>query len=191
MDLVMEDSMDCFPTRSKGLTLVELVITLAIVGILTSLAVPAFSGIRAKNAMAASVNLFLTQLHLARSTAVTRERRITLCPASNRNECNNDHRAWKNGYLIFQDDNKNRKRDPGEQIISYEEKANAAVKIVSSSRFRNRISFLALGRAWFSNTTVRFCHAEYPELNRAIIVSNNGRVRTRKKMADGSAVTCS
>ncbi len=183
--------MDTTPTHAKGITLVELVITLAVAGILTSLAVPAFSNIRAKNAMAGSVNLFLAQLHLARSSAVTRERRITLCPASSPSECDDDHEAWKNGYLIFQDGNKNRERDMDEEIISYQEKTGAAVKIISSSRHRNRISFLPLGRAWFSNTTVRFCHGEYPDLNRAIIVSNNGRVRSRKKMADGSPVTCS
>ncbi len=183
--------MDITPTRSKGVTLVELVITLAVAGILTSLAVPAFSNIRAKNAMAGSINLFLSQLHLARSSAVTRERRITLCPASSPSECDDDHEAWKNGYLIFQDSNKNRERDVGEEIISYQEKADTAVKIVSSSRFRNRITFLALGRAWFSNTTVRFCHEKRPDLNRVIIVSNNGRVRTNKNMADGSPVDCS
>ncbi len=110
---------------------------------------------------------------------------------SNPNECNNDHRAWQNGYLIFQDDNRNSERDPGEQIISYEEKADAAVKIVSSSKFRNRISFLALGRAWFSNTTVSFCHEKRPDLNRAIIVSNNGRVRVEKTITDGTPVDCS
>lgn len=183
--------MDITPTLTKGFTLVELVITVAIVSILTSLAVPAFSGIRAKNAMAGSVNLFLTQLHLTRSTAVTREQRITLCPASSPDECDDDHKAWNNGYLIFQDSNRNHEYDTNEDIISYEENAGAAVSILSSSQARNRISFLPLGRAWFSNTTVRFCHGDYPDLNRAIIVSNNGRVRSRKKMADGSAITCS
>ncbi len=182
--------MDFAPSHAKGYTLVELLVTVAIVGILTSLAVPAFSSIRAKNSMAASVNLFLAHLHLARSSAVTRELRITLCPASSPSTCSDDHRAWQNGYLIFQDDNKNHERDTDEQIISYQENAGTAVSILSSSQSRNRISFLPLGRAWFSNTTVRFCHSDHPDLNRAIIVSNNGRVRSRKKMADGSAITC-
>ncbi len=183
--------MDFAPSRIiKGYTLVELLVTVAVVGILTALAVPAFSGIRAKNSMASSVNLFLTQLHLARSTAVTRERHITLCPASSPSTCADDHKAWKNGYLIFEDSNKNHEHDTDEQIISYQENAGTSVSILSSSQSRNRISFLPLGRAWFSNTTVRFCHAEYSHLNRAIIVSNNGRVRTREKMADGSPVTC-
>jgi len=183
--------MDFISSRQEGYTLVELLVTVAIVSILTSLAIPAFDNIRARNAMAGSINLFLTQLHLARSAAVTRERHITLCPTSNGMDCNDDYQTWRDGYLIFDDTNKNRQHEAEEEIISYQEKAARTIRIVSSSQHRNRISFLPLGRAWFSNTTVRFCVRDHPELNRAIIVSNNGRVRSRKNMADGSAVTCS
>ena len=62
--------------------------------------------------------------------------------------------------------------------------ADSRITIVSSSKFRNRISYRAMGRAWFSNTTIRFCHPDYPDLNRAIIVSNNGRVRSVSKLGN-------
>ncbi|WP_456372117.1 GspH/FimT family protein [Thiolapillus sp.] len=182
--------MDFGRIHQQGISLIEAIIAIAVAGILSALAIPSFNHLRASSAMAGSVNLFLAQLHLARSTAVTRERHITLCPASSPSTCDDDHKAWKNGYLIFEDSNKNHERDTDEQIISYEEKAGAAIRIFSSSQSRNRISFLPLGRAWLSNTTVRFCHPDHPDLNRAIIVSNNGRVRSSNKMADGSAITC-
>jgi type IV fimbrial biogenesis protein FimT len=188
MDLVQEDNME--RTTTGGFTLLELLTTITIIAVLASIAIPTFRSVRDSNAMATSVNLFLTQLHLARSSAVTRERRITLCPASDPQTCNNDHTAWREGYLIFQDSNKNRQRDSDEQLISYQERSDSQIKIVSSSRARNRISYLPMGRAWFSNTTVRFCHRQRPELNRAIIVSNNGRVRQSKRMADGSPISC-
>lgn len=180
-----------YPCTNKRLHPDRTLNYLGIVGILTSLAAPTFSSLKAKNTMASSVNLFLAQLHMARSSAVARERRITLCPTANTTDCSNDYRAWQGGYLIFDDANKNRQHDPEEEIISYQEKANRQVKIFSSSAHRNRITFLPLGRAWFSNTTIRFCYATHPDLNRAIIISNNGRVRTRKKMADGGPITCS
>ena len=177
--------MDFGKHRARGVTLVELATVVAIVGITVSLAAPAFNRLMARNAMASSVNLFLAQLHLARSSAVTRERRITLCPATDPSSCNDDHRAWHGGYLIFQNDNRNRELDASEELISYEEPARSRITIVSSSKYRNRISYRAMGRAWFSNTTVRFCHPDYPELNRAIIVSNNGRARVVKKLGTG------
>ena len=85
--------MDFTPVYAKGFTLIELLITLTIVGILTSLAAPTFSSLKAKNTMASSVNLFLAQLHMARSSAVTRERHITLCPTVNTTDCSDDYRA--------------------------------------------------------------------------------------------------
>ncbi|WP_456405196.1 GspH/FimT family pseudopilin [Thiolapillus sp.] len=183
--------MDFTPTRPKGFTLVEVVVTVAVVGILASLAIPAFESIRARNAMAGSVNLFLAQAHLARSTAVTREKHITLCPTQNGSECHADHQSWQGGYLVFEDSNKNQRRDPEEQIVSHQQQAHGGVKIHSSSNHRNRITYRPLGRAWFSNTSVRFCLEGHPELNRVIIISNNGRIRSAKRMADGSPVTCS
>ena len=175
--------------RTRGVTLVELATVVAIVGITLSLAVPAFSRLMARNAMASSVNLFLAQLHLARSSAVTRERRITLCPATDPVTCSDDHRAWHGGYLVFQDDNRNQELDGGEQVISHEERARSGIRIVSSSQQRNRVTYRPMGRAWFSNTTIRFCHPDHPELNRAIIVSNNGRARVVEKLG-GKGIVC-
>jgi type IV fimbrial biogenesis protein FimT len=169
---------------SRGITLVELVTVVAIVGITLSLAAPAFSRLLARDSMVSSVNLLLTHLHLARSSAVTRERHITLCPAAGTSACSNDHRAWHDGYLVFEDNNQNQELNDGEQILRYQERAGRNITIVSSSEERNRITYQAMGRAWFSNTTIRLCHANYPELNRAVIISNNGRVRVVDKLDD-------
>jgi type IV fimbrial biogenesis protein FimT len=173
----------------RGITLVELVTVVAIVGITLSLAAPTFSRLLARNAMASSVNLFLAQLRLARSSAVTRERHITLCPAAGASACSDDHRAWHDGYLVFEDNNQNQELDAGEQRLQYQERAGRNITIVTSSNKRARITYQAMGRAWFSNTTIRFCHADYPDLNRAIIVSNNGRVRTMKLLGN-SPIAC-
>jgi type IV fimbrial biogenesis protein FimT len=188
MDLVLENDME--RTTTKGFTLLELLITVTVLGIISSLAIPAFSSLIAGSAMSANVNLFLAQLYLARSSAITRERYITVCPASSPAACSDDHTGWRQGYLIFQDNNRNRQRDGDEELISYQEKSYDEIKIFSSSQARNRITFFPTGRSWFSNTTVRFCHDEEPDLNRAIIVSNTGRVRHSKRMANGGAVSC-
>ncbi len=172
--------MDVLPSRARGLTLVELLIAVVAFATLTTLALPTFSHLMARNAMASSVNLFVAQLHLARSTAVARETHITLCPSTDGSGCDNDHRRWQGGYLIFENRNKNRRLDPGEAIISREMKAWEKISIRSSSRQRNRISFRPQGRSWFSNTTIRFCHEDFPDLNRKIVVSNNGRIRLIK-----------
>lgn len=173
-----------------GLTLAELITSVAVLGIITSLAAPALDDIRAKNAMVSSTNLFLSQLQYARSTAVAREKSITLCPTPDNLQCSSDFKSWGGGYLIFEDSNKNQRRDAGEPVVSIQENADSAITIASSSEHRNRITFLSLGRAWFSNTTVRFCHQQQPGLNRAIVISNNGRVRVQHTLANGNPVMC-
>jgi type IV fimbrial biogenesis protein FimT len=182
--------MEFNPHQARGLTLLELITTVTITGVFLLLALPAFNSLTARNDMVSSVNLFLSQLHLARSAAVIGERRVVLCPSSGDEQCIDDYRQWRGGYLIFGDHNKNRARDAGEPVISFEERAGNGIRIVSSSQHRNKIVFLPQGRAWFSNTTVRFCHEQDASLNRAVIVSNNGRVRKVKKLADGSPIQC-
>jgi len=181
--------MDVLPSRARGLTLVELLIAVAVIAILATLALPAFSHLMARNIMASSVNLFVAQLHLARSAAVARETHITLCPTTNGSTCDDDHRNWQGGYLVFENTNKNHQLDPGEVIISHEMKASEEIRIQSSSRHRNRITFLPQGRSWFSNTTIRFCHEDFPDLNRKIVVSNNGRIRLTRA-SPGTQVNC-
>ncbi len=181
--------MDVLPSRARGLTLVELLIAVAVLAILTTLALPTFNHLIARNTMAGSLNLFLAQLHLARSAAVARETHITLCPSASGRSCDDDHQNWQGGYLVFENTNKNHQLDPGEVIISYEMATSEKIKIQSSSRHRNRITFLPQGRSWFSNTSIRFCHEDFPDLNRRIVVSNNGRVRLTKA-SPGTPVNC-
>ena len=56
--------------RQSGFTLLELMVTVAIVGILLSLAVPSFRILIQNNRQVARTNDFVTTMHLARSEAV-------------------------------------------------------------------------------------------------------------------------
>ncbi|MEW5754835.1 MAG: GspH/FimT family protein [Pseudomonadota bacterium] len=77
--------------RQSGFTLTEVVVTVAVAGILASLAVPSFSSsIATQRAKAASSDLYVT-LSKARSEAVKRNANVTVAPKSG---------GWQNGWQI-------------------------------------------------------------------------------------------
>ncbi|NEX23277.1 prepilin-type N-terminal cleavage/methylation domain-containing protein [Thiorhodococcus mannitoliphagus] len=89
-----------------GVTLIELIMTLAIGAILLSVAVPSFHSIVATNRIAGVTNEFSAALHLARSEAVTRGLRVTVCKSADTTVASpscSTSANWQDGWLVFVD----------------------------------------------------------------------------------------
>ena len=83
--------MDSQCTRSKGFTLIELMVVVAIAAILVTLAAPSFVRLFAdQRAKSAATNLY-TALNVARSEAIKQNASVTLQPKSG---------DWANGWVI-------------------------------------------------------------------------------------------
>lgn len=70
-----------------GFTLVELMVTLAVVGILAAVAVPAMTSLIAGNRLAGASSELTSSLQLARSEAIRRNAQVTICASSNGTTC--------------------------------------------------------------------------------------------------------
>ena len=70
-----------------GFTLVELVITLAVLAIIVTLALPAFTALVNGNRLTAQANELVADLQAARMEAITRNRPVTLCPSADNATC--------------------------------------------------------------------------------------------------------
>ncbi|MEN1728185.1 MAG: GspH/FimT family pseudopilin [Pseudomonadota bacterium] len=67
--------------KANGFTLLELIIAIALVALLTAIAVPSFRAVIQNNRITAQTNDLLTAFQLARSEAVRRGRPVTICAA--------------------------------------------------------------------------------------------------------------
>lgn len=74
-------------SSSFGFTLVELIVTVAILGIISAIAAPAFNSIIQSGKVSASADELLTIFQLARSEAVKRVRTIVVCPSADGVTC--------------------------------------------------------------------------------------------------------
>ncbi len=87
-----------------GFTLVELIITLVIAGILLALAAPNFSGFVKNNRLSSQANGFMADVALARSEAVKRGANITICRSGNGADCFIGT-TWKDGWIVVDEAN--------------------------------------------------------------------------------------
>lgn len=88
--------------KNSGFTLLELLITLAIVAILLIVGVPSLRSMMQGNQLVSSTNELLSALHVARSEAIKSNGRVTICESSNGTDCATTG-DWKNGWIVFID----------------------------------------------------------------------------------------
>jgi len=105
--------------HAEGVTLIEAMVTLAVVSIVLAVGVPAVRDIVATNRMSVAVNDLVTSLHISRTEAVKRAERMVLCSSGAWDSPDTGCQVGNlgNGWIIFADANRDNARDPGETIV--------------------------------------------------------------------------
>ncbi|RZG77575.1 GspH/FimT family pseudopilin [Acinetobacter sp. WCHAc060025] len=102
--------------KEQAFTLVELIVTISVLAILATLAIPSYINFKAKQELNHISALIQLLNQTAKSNAVTYHSIIVICSSTNATQCANDQ--WNTGIIMFSDLNSNQQVDPDERIHS-------------------------------------------------------------------------
>ena len=102
------------PTGPRGLTLIELMLVLAVLAVLVTLAAPSMSTLIHSNQIRTQTSRLMTAINLARSEAISRNSPVSLCPSalvlSGQPVCSG---TYADGWIVFSNRDKDRVVDAG------------------------------------------------------------------------------
>ena len=104
-------------STSRGFTLVELMITIAVLAIGSALAYPSFTGVMRSNRVATTTNSFIAAFNLARSEAIRSNRGGGVCPSRDGASCEGSD--WNVGFMAFEDVDFNGSFSAGDRVLRY------------------------------------------------------------------------
>ncbi len=162
---------------SGGVSLAELLATLAIVAVLLAAALPAFNGLRADALTLSAANALVGGLHLARSQALLRGRPAVLCLSADGSRCLASAGTGRmRGWIVFVNERPERRpqRDALEPLVARYD-LPAGLTLHAS---RLAVTYWPVSRAG-TTATVTFCAPRGRAAARAVIVSQSGRPRQR------------
>jgi type IV fimbrial biogenesis protein FimT len=177
----MEWKMTTNLTRNRGLTLIELMITVAIASILIASATPNMTEFVQNNRAVTQINELQTSLNLARNEAIKRNNNITVCRSRNGASCLSYWRTdWQIGWIVFIDNDSDGRvdLDDGDQVLS----VHGQLAGENNLRFsRTRVTYANSGLArGGSNGTFILCDARGTEKSIGVVVGPSGRPRFAK-----------
>ena len=166
--------------RSHGVTLVEMIISLALLSVLACAAIPSFTRLLARERLTAAQTDLIISLSHAREQANRSGRRTIVCPSPNGQRCEATSR-WESGWIAGYAE-----RDASQiQGDPWHIRSGHPDLHIVSSQGRRSVVFRAIGRASGSNVGILICDRKRAELALQVFVSNAGRIRGARAHAEG------
>lgn len=171
----------------RGFTLLELLITMAMIAIVASLAAPSFDSSISRNNVQSMRDSLFNAMQYARSEALKRKMPVGVCASADQSTCANDTN-WHLGWIVFVDQNGNGTQDGTVDEVSIQAhygEGNLVTPLVTTGV----VLFDRLGRANNPLTDVCFVDPKHAanDQRRGIQISATGSVLLRSGF-DGNCI---
>jgi type IV fimbrial biogenesis protein FimT len=172
---------------NRGFTLLEALVVLALLTVLLSLAAPSLQGLRQKHQMQSQAEQLQASLLLARSEALRRQQRVTLCVRATAvgagEDCALDG-PWSQGWVVFVDGNDSGRREAAETVLQVQGALPGFLTLQGNATVDRYISYGPQGRSQstsgsFQAGTLTLCGAGQAHVWR-VVINAVGKPRLEK-----------
>lgn len=163
--------LSCVAARTAtGFTLIELLVTVSVMIILITIAVPNFMVFIQGNRLTSQANDLVTALNYARSEAIKRGVRVTVCSSNDGASCLGSN-TWDTGWIVFIDTN-------GDGVVGGEQVIQARGPLEAGNTMRTTTNRITYQNSGFSGmpATFRLCDDRGVAAARPIVANFQGRV---------------
>ena len=184
----------------KGFTLVELMVVIAVLAVLLSIAAPSFTAFRRNSELTSLANKLVGSINAARGEAMKAGRSAFVVPANGT--------AWASGWIVYVDMNADNTYTEGVDTLVQTQPAVASfISISANGNAASSSPYISFDSAGYARTVVIPGNGTGPanlaltiqrndvattnssEETRLVIVARTGRIRACKPSGDSSCVS--
>lgn len=174
------------PSCTRGYSLYELVMTLALAALILTIGLPSFGSLVADKRLRAETDALFHAFHLARKSSIARRRAVSLCPSADGATCS-PGADWSAGWIVFGNADRDEppQVDAGERVLATHGVDERVRVVANRGGFTLRSTEL---RA--TNGTLVVCDRTGRAAARAVVVSYTGRPRVAREDGRGDPYDC-
>jgi len=180
----------------RGFTLIEIMVTITVAGILLAIGVPAFQNFVQNDRDIGQANSLVGSLNYARSEAIKRGFGITVCPSGGGTTCVGGSTAWAAGWIVVDTNNADCGGAPCPVLQSVPAMSGSNT-LTPAGAAATGITFLSSGLPTPATTnpalTIRICDTRGAAFARDVEVNSTGRVASSQNIGQtvgGAALVC-
>jgi len=166
--------------KNSGFTLLELIMTVAMVSIVMAIAIPSMTTFNQNDRLVTNINTMIGHLAYARSEAVKRSQQVSICVSNDAATCTGGN-DWEDGWIIYIDADGSNTFDASEELLRAQQ-ALGSNQTLTPTTFASQVTYDYRGFAT-STGSFQLCDNRTGPHGKTINISNTGRVR----LQDGSA----